>query len=174
MDTGKAGSTCGTAAVSTVLGERATKASNRIIVSTTRAVLCWTGGMFEVAVSGNGLEDFAVDASPAAAELVDTAGGNRAELEIGGVKARVLQCLFGLALLEMGAIRADCELAFVVDPNRLDSPHPAVGNRPVDFGQAPATQLLAEVRLHFVGAPAVDLGGILTAPRLRVQQTASR
>jgi hypothetical protein len=48
------------------------------------------GGMFQVAVGGNGLKHFGIDAPPAAAELMDEQRGDRAKSEIRGLEVGAL------------------------------------------------------------------------------------
>jgi len=47
-------------------------------------------GMFQVAVRGDGLKDFGVDAPPATAQLIDEQRRDGAEFEIGGVEVGAL------------------------------------------------------------------------------------
>jgi hypothetical protein len=43
--------------------------------------------MFEVTVTGDGLEHLGIDAPPAAAKLMDKGWRDRAEFEVGGIEA---------------------------------------------------------------------------------------
>ena len=57
------------------------------------------GGMFEVAVGGEGLKDLRIDSPAAATELMDEPWRDRAEFEIGGVEVGALLRRRGLALV---------------------------------------------------------------------------
>ena len=105
------------------------------------------GGMFEVAVGGDGLKHLGIDAPSTAAELLDERWRDGAEFEIGGVKVSALQRHVGLAFGEMIAILADRDLAFVLDANRFDHPHQAIGDRPIDLWQVPPAKLLLRIGL---------------------------
>jgi hypothetical protein len=56
------------------------------------------GGMFEVAVVGDGLKYFSIDLPAAATELMNEQRRDRAEFEIGGVVVGALLRRRGLAL----------------------------------------------------------------------------
>src|ERR1019366_3963633 len=88
------------------------------------------GGMFEVAVAGDGLKHLGIDAPSTAAELLDEHGRDGAEFEIGGVKVGALQRHVDLSFSEMIAVRDDRDLALVLDASRFDHPHQAIGGRP--------------------------------------------
>ena len=103
--------------------------------------------MFEVAVCNDGLKHLGMDAPSAAAEWLDERRGDGAEFAIGGVAVRAFQRHVSLAFGEMIAILAERDWTFVIEANRFDHPHQAIGDRPIDLWQVPTAKLLLRIRL---------------------------
>ena len=97
------------------------------------------GGMFEVAVMGDGLKYFRVDSPAAATELMNEQRGDRPELEIGSVVIGALLRRRGLAFDPTAVLFPYRDAAAVFDADRFDDFDQAVGGRPVDLGQVPVS-----------------------------------
>src|SRR6266566_6807328 len=118
------------------------------MVSTTKAVVWWTAGCFEVTVGGEGLKHFSIDSPTAATELMNEQRRDRAEFEIGGVEVGALLRHRRLAFGSMRVFFVDRDASRVSDANRFDHPHLAVGDRPIDLRQVPASNLPAWLRVN--------------------------
>ena len=92
-------------------------------------------------VGGDGLKDFRVDSPTAAAELMDEQRRDRAEFEIGGVEVGALLRHRRLALDSMTVFFADGDAMLVLDANRFDDSHQAIGDGPIDLRQVPIANL---------------------------------
>src|SRR5207253_10055491 len=90
-------------------------------------------GMFEMTVRGDGLKNFRIDSPTAAAELMNEQRRDRAEFEIGGVEVGAGLGYGRLALPSRSVFFADRDAALLFDAKRFDHPHPAIGDRPIDF-----------------------------------------
>jgi hypothetical protein len=70
----------------------------------------------------------------------------------------------------MIAVLADRDLAFVLDANRFDHPHQAIGDRPIDLWQVPTAKLLPRIRLNGsrrAGGETLGLALTITAATIR-------
>src|SRR5436853_1899134 len=108
-------------------------------------------GMFEVAIGGDGLKDFCIDSPTAATELMDEQRRDRAEFEIGGVEVGAGLGYGRLALPSRSVFFADRDAALLFDAKRFDHPHPAIGDRPIDFRQVPVANLPARFLVNSGG-----------------------
>ena len=107
--------------------------------------------VFEVTVSGDGLKDFGIDSPTAATELMNEQRRDRAEFEIGGVEVGAGLGYGRLALPSRSVFFADRDAALLFDAKRFDHPHPAIGDRPIDFRQVPVANLPARFLVNSGG-----------------------
>src|SRR5260370_42175263 len=109
------------------------------------------GGMFEVAVVGDGLKYFSIDSPAAATELMNEQRRDRAESEIGGVVVGALLRRRGLALEPTAVFFAYRDAAAAFDADRFDDLHQAVGDGPVDLRQVPVSNFPARLGVNARG-----------------------
>ena len=104
--------------------------------------------VFEVTVGGDGLKNFCVDSPTAAAELMDGQRRDRAKVEISGVETGALLRDRRLALDSMTVFFADSDAIQLLDANRFNDSHQAVGDGPIDLRQAPISNLPARLGMN--------------------------
>ena len=97
--------------------------------------------VFEVTVGGDGLKNFCVDSPTAATELMNEQRQDRAKFEIGGVEVGALLRHRRLALDSMTVFFADSDAIQLLDANRFNDSHQAVGHGPIDLRQVPISNL---------------------------------
>src|SRR3984893_1077826 len=105
-------------------------------------------GVLEVAVGGDGLKNFCVNSPTAATELMNKQRRDRAKFEIGGVEVGALLRHRRLALDSMTVFFADSDATQLLDANRFDDTHQAVGDGPIDLRQVPISNLPARLRMN--------------------------
>ena len=116
--------------------------------------------MFEVAVGSDGLKNFGVDSPTAATELMDEQRRDRAEFEIGGVEVDALLRHRRLALGSMTVFFADSDAMLVIEANRFDDAHQAIGDGPIDLRQVPVANLPARFGVNTGGRPLRETFGL--------------
>src|SRR5271166_705824 len=109
------------------------------------------GGMFEVAVGGDGLKDLGVDSPATAAELMDEQRRDRAKVEISGVEVGALLRHGNLALGSAIIFFRDRDAAQGLNTNGFDNPNQTIRDRPVNLRWVPAADFPVRFGVNLCG-----------------------
>ena len=96
--------------------------------------------MFEMAVDGDGLKHFGVDSPAGSAELMNEQRRYGAEVEIGSVEVGAFSCHLHFLLDAAAILFNDPDAVLIVEADRFDNPHQAIGDGPIDLRQVPPAE----------------------------------